>query len=87
LTLPLALLLDGIVLSGVQTSRILYVLTVASPGITLGVFWEIIEWAYDQMVSQNAIPGKTNTMIDPIVDAIGAVMAGLVSVEMVKAKI
>ena len=47
LTLPLALLLFGIVLTGSQSRPILFVLTVASLGIAIGTLWEIAEWSYD----------------------------------------
>ena len=43
LTLLLALLLYGDVLSGVRRSPLLLVLTVASLGIAIGALWEIAE--------------------------------------------
>jgi VanZ family protein len=84
LTLPLALLLYNVVLTGAQTHTILFVLTVASLGVAIGVLWEIAEWAYDQMVPENAILGKLDTIIDLIMDILGGVVAGIVSVGMVK---
>ena len=84
LTLPIALLLSGVVLCSAQTRRVLFVLVVASLGITLGVVWELAEWGYDQMVPENAILGKRDTIIDLIMDAIGAVAAGIVSTSMVR---
>lgn len=83
LTLPLALLLYNIVLTGAKTRPILFVLTVASLGIAIGVLWEIAEWVYDQMVPENAILGKTDTIIDLMMDILGAAAAGVVSVGMV----
>ena len=79
LTLPLALLLYGVVLSGAKDRPILFILTVACLGVTIGAIWEIAEWAYDQMVPENAILGKTDTVIDLIMDLAGALAAGLVS--------
>jgi hypothetical protein len=84
LTLPLALLLYNVVLTGAQTHTILFVLTVASLGVAIGVLWEIAEWAYDQMVPENAILGKLDTIIDLIMDILGGVVAGIVSLGMVK---
>jgi hypothetical protein len=49
------------------------------------VIWEVAEWAYDQVVPENAILGKEDTIIDLIMDTIGAVAAGVVSTRMVKA--
>jgi VanZ family protein len=83
-TLLLALFLYGIVLSGARSHPILYVLTVASLGIAIGAVWEIAEWSYDQVVAGNVIKGKTDTIIDLIVDAIGALIAGMVNVGMIK---
>ena len=84
MTLLLALLLYGDVLSGVRRSPLLLVLTVASLGITIGALWEIAEWGYDQMVPENAILGKTDTMIDLILDSLGALTAGIVGIAMIK---
>lgn len=84
ITLLLALLLYGDVLSGVRRSPLLLVLTVASLGIAIGALWEIAEWGYDQMVPENAILGKTDTMIDLILDSLGALTAGIVGIAMIK---
>jgi hypothetical protein len=83
LTLPLALLLYGVVLQGAKTHSFFFVLTVASLGIAIGALWEIAEWAYDQSVPENAILGKTDTVIDLIMDIIGALAAGIVSTSMI----
>jgi VanZ family protein len=84
ITLLLALLLYGDMLAGVRKSPILLILTVASLGVALGALWEIAEWGYDQMTPTNDILGKRDTMIDLILDTLGAVVAGFVSVEMVE---
>ena len=84
ITLLLALLLYGDVLSGVRRSPLLLVLTVASLGIAIGALWEIAEWGYDQLVPENAILGKTDTMIDLILDSLGALTAGIVGIAMIK---
>lgn len=84
LTLLIALLLYGDVLAGVRRSPILLVLTVASLGVAIGALWEIAEWGYDLVSAGNDILGKRDTMIDLILDTVGAVAAGLVSKEMVK---
>jgi hypothetical protein len=83
LTLPLALLLYNVVLMGAQTHKVIFVLTVASLGVAIGVLWEIAEWAYDQMVPENAILGKLDTIIDLIMDILGGVAAGIVSVRII----
>lgn len=84
LTLLLAWLLYGVVLKGAQTRPILLILTVASLGLGIGALWEIAEWVYDQMVAGNVILGKNDTIIDMIMDAMGAALAGVASVGMAK---
>jgi uncharacterized membrane protein YjdF len=84
ITLLLALLLYGDVLSGARRSPLLLVLIVASLGIAIGALWEIAEWGYDQMVPENVILGKTDTMIDLILDSLGALTAGIVGIAMIK---
>lgn len=84
LTLLLAVFLYGTVLQGAQTRPILFVLTVAGLGLAVGALWEIVEWIYDQLVAGNAILGKRDTMIDMGMDAIGAVIAGIISTGIIK---
>jgi hypothetical protein len=84
LTLPLALWLYGTVLHGAHSRPLLFVLAVASQGIAVGTLWELVEWAYDEMVPRNAILGKTDTMIDLIADLIGSVLAGILSLVIIR---
>ena len=86
LTLLLAWLLYGVVLKGAEDRSILFVLTVVSLGLAVGALWEIAEWLYDLMVPANAILGKTDTIIDLVMDVAGATVAGILSVGMVKTK-
>lgn len=76
LTLLVGLYGYGVVFTGLREHGLLLVLTIAGAGLALGALWEIWEWAYDQFVRPNAILGKTDTIIDMIVGAIGAVAAG-----------
>jgi uncharacterized membrane protein YjdF len=76
--------LYGIVLQGAQTRPILFVLTVAGLGLAVGALWEVVEWVYDQLVAGNAILGKRDTIIDMGMDAIGAVIAGIISIGIIK---
>lgn len=84
LSLLLALLLYGRVLDGARNYSVLFVLAVAVLGGGIGALWEIAEWGYDQWVPENAILGKTDTMIDLILDTIGALAAGIVSLWMIR---
>lgn len=82
LTLLIARLLYGVILKGAQTHPVLFVLTVVSLGLAIGSLWEIGEWAYDQIVPSNVILGKTDTIIDLLMDIVGAIIAGVVSMGM-----
>lgn len=84
LTLPTVLLLYEVTLIGAHSRPLLFIIMVASIGLAIGGVWEITEWAYDQIVPGNVILGKNDTIIDLIVDLIGSVVAGTVSVGMVR---
>jgi len=75
LTLPLGLLASGSRLALSQGRRLEYVLVVASFGIAVGALWEVAEWAFDLVQPSNVIQGKTDTIIDIIMDTIGALLA------------
>ncbi len=84
LTLLVGLYASGVVLTGAHDHGLLLILTIASIGLACGTVFEIYEWVYDEMVRPNAIRGKTDTIIDLIVGAVGALAAGYVSVRMLK---
>ncbi len=75
-TLVLALFAYGAVLTGARAHRLLLVLAVACIGLALGTLWELAEWAYDQIVHPNVIKAKTDTIVDLIMDTVGALAAG-----------
>ncbi len=83
LTLALGLVLYGAVLTGVHRHRLPLILAIAGLGLAVGALWEVAEWAYDQVVPADAILGKRDTIIDLIMDTIGAVAAGVVASWMV----
>ena len=85
-TLLLVLFLYDAVLKGAKAHPVLYVLMVASIGIGLGAVWEIIEWSYDRMIPGNVILGKTDTILDLILDFLGATLAAIVSLRMIQEK-
>lgn len=84
LTLALALRLYSRGLANVREHKFILALTVASVGISVGTFWEIGEWVYDRLVPANAILGKTDTILDLLLDAVGAIVAGAVIVRMIR---
>lgn len=76
LTLLVGLYGYGAVLTGARDHGLLLVLSIAGLGLALAAVWEVWEWIYDQFVRPNAILGKTDTIIDMIMGAVGAVAAG-----------
>ena len=84
LTLALALRLYGRGLADIHEHGLVLALTVASVGIAVGAIWEIGEWGYDQFVPANAILGKTDTIVDLILDTAGAALAAVVIVRMTR---
>lgn len=62
-----------------ENHRILGFLMIAAVGVACGGLWEVGEWAFNQMVPADVIKGKYDTILDIIMDTIGAVIAaGLV---------
>lgn len=84
LTLLLGVYASGVVLIGARSHSVIFVLVVASLGLALGGLWEVAEWVFDQIVRGNVILGKTDTIIDLVVDTVGAVLAGVVNMRMAK---
>ncbi len=82
--LLLALYAYGTVLTGRRRYEALLVLAVAGLGLAAGTIWELLEWLYDLYVSGNAIQNKTDTMIDLALDLAGGVVAGIVSLPMLR---
>lgn len=82
--LLLALYAYGTVLTGGRSHEALLVLAVAGLGLAVGTLWEMWEWLYDLYVTDNVILGKTDTMIDLSLDLAGGVVAGLISLPMLK---
>lgn len=83
-TLVLALFAYGAVLTGARAYGLLLVLAVACIGLASGALWELAEWAYDQLVRPDVIKGRTDTMVDLIMDTAGALAAGYASLRMLK---
>jgi hypothetical protein len=82
-TLLFGLFAYGAVFGGAREHRLLLVLAIGSVGLALGELWEIAEWAYDQ-VRPNVILGKFDTIVDLIMDTLGALAAALVCLKMLK---
>ena len=77
ITFLLGLLMYGPVLTGARANPLLVIFTVAAVGIGTGALWEVAEWAYHHWFAQNnAGQGKTDLIVDLILGALGALLAG-----------
>ena len=84
--LLLALYAYGTVLTGRRRYEALLVLAVAGLGLAAGTIWEIWEWLYDLYTEADSILGKTDTMIDLCLDLAGSLLAGLVSLPLLRSR-
>ncbi|GHG21071.1 hypothetical protein GCM10017322_18010 [Paracoccus aerius] len=58
---------------------------VTSLGVAIGAWWEVAEWAFDLLAPGNVIKGKNDTVIDIIMDTLGAVFAALLAPRFLRA--
>lgn len=83
LTLVLALYAYGTVLTGATQHPLLLVITVAAIGVGIGGVWEVAEWLYDLFLTQhNTIKGTPDRLIDLVMDTLGGLVAGWITVKM-----
>jgi hypothetical protein len=79
ITLALGYLVYGRMLIGFHDQRLLFALTIASFGIAIGALWELAEWSADFVFASKIVEDIDDIMDDLIMDSIGAVMAGWMS--------
>ena len=85
LTLLVAVYAYGVVLTGGRRHGFLLVLVIAAIGLALGAAWEIAEFGYDHFIAKpNVILPKLDTIVDMILDTLGALVAGLVCLRMLR---
>jgi uncharacterized membrane protein YjdF len=73
LTFWLAIMFLG---DGIRQGRtVLFIVLIASAGVAIGALWEVAEWVFDRFASGDVIKGKDDTVIDIVMDTLGAVAA------------
>lgn len=80
ITLALGWLAYGSLFDSFREHRWLFMLVVASFGIAIGAVWEIAEWTADLLLRADVVAGLHDTIVDLIVDSIGALLAGAAAV-------
>lgn len=48
---------------------------IAGAGVAVGAWWEVAEWALDAVAPGDVIKGKNDTLVDILMDTLGAVLA------------
>ncbi|MGG6265579.1 hypothetical protein ACQ4M3_06185 [Leptolyngbya sp. AN03gr2] len=79
LTLAFSFLVYRPMLTIFRQHTILYLVTIVSFGIALGALWEVAEWSAEKILSTQVIPGLDDTIVDLIMDTLGAVLAAFLS--------
>lgn len=67
------------VLTGIGRHRLLLAATVTCVGVAVGAWWEVAEWAFDQIAPGDVIKGKHDTVIDMVMDTLGAAIGAWMS--------
>lgn len=80
-TFWLALFVCRKALRGGRGRDALLVLMVASVGLAIGALWEVAEWGFDRIAPGDVIKGKHDTIIDIIMDTLGALGAGVAALK------
>ena len=78
-TLWLALFVCRHVLRGGPGRGVLLALVIAAVGLAVGALWEVAEWGFDRIAPGDVIKGKHDTIVDIVMDTIGALLAGAAS--------
>ncbi len=79
ITLALSFLVYKSMLNIFRNHKLLYVVTIASFGIAIGVLWEITEWSASKILPTEVIGSLNDTIVDLIMDTLGAGLAAAIS--------
>ncbi|WP_026736319.1 hypothetical protein [Fischerella sp. PCC 9605] len=79
ITLALSFLVYSSMLNIFRNHKLLYLVTIASFGIAIGALWEITEWSAGKILPTEVIGSLNDTMIDLVMDTVGAGLAAAIS--------
>ncbi|BAB77019.1 hypothetical protein ACN23B_26680 [Anabaena sp. FACHB-709] len=79
ITLALSFLVYSPMLNLFRNHTLLYLVTITSFGIAIGALWEIAEWSAGKVLSTEVIESLDDTIIDLVMDSLGAGLAALTS--------
>lgn len=61
----------------IKQARIAFIILVACVGISIGAFWEMVEYTAGKYFFSNPVKGVEDTITDLMADSIGAVLGGI----------
>jgi len=79
-TLALGFLLFDRMFPSFYDHRVLLVVIIGCLGISIGAWWEVVEWAADFFVEKQIVSGLNDSITDIILDSGGALLAGFANV-------
>ncbi|MEA5550041.1 hypothetical protein VB713_03435 [Anabaena cylindrica UHCC 0172] len=79
ITLALSFLVYSSMFSLFRNHVLLYLITITSFGIAIGALWEVVEWSAGKILDTQVIESLDDTIIDLIMDSLGAAFAALIS--------
>jgi hypothetical protein len=79
ITLALSFLVYGSMLNIFRNHTLLYLVTITSFGIAIGALWEVTEWSAGKILNTQVIESLDDTIIDLVMDTLGAGLAALIS--------
>ncbi|MBD6614347.1 hypothetical protein FNW02_00250 [Komarekiella sp. 'clone 1'] len=79
ITLALSFLVYSSMLNIFRNHTLLYLVTITSFGIAIGALWEVTEWSAGKILNTQVIESLDDTIIDLIMDSLGAGLAALIS--------
>ena len=84
LTYWLAVFVLRRVLTGAGQHRLLLAFVVACVGVAIGAWWEVAEWGFDRVAPGDVIKGKYDTIIDLVMDTLGAALGAWMSLRVLR---
>ncbi|MBW4449700.1 MAG: hypothetical protein KME38_23395 [Spirirestis rafaelensis WJT71-NPBG6] len=79
ITLALSFLVYSSMLNVFRNHTLLYLVTITSFGIAIGALWEVTEWSAGKILNTEVIESLDDTIIDLVMDSLGAGLAALIS--------
>jgi uncharacterized membrane protein YjdF len=86
ITLWLSIIVFGRALRAEPSCQVLVFLLLASVGVAIGALWEVAEWGFDQIAAGDVIKGKYDSILDIIMDTLGAALASFAALQLLRAR-